>query len=120
MDDEGANGQALPPSTIAAQILRNGPPVASQQNRSVQREVFDKLLVEFLNDPFVDVGEDKLPDNARFVTFLLEAAAESRSTPDTWSEAGHDQAGDVGSARPRGAQSCELGVRRGNLAGRGP
>ena len=77
-DDEG-QGLVLLPSTIPAQILRNG---GVQQNRSVQRVVFDKLLAEFLSDPYVDLLDENLPDNARFVTHLVEAAMESRTQKD--------------------------------------
>jgi len=71
--------RGLPPSTIPAQILRNG---GVQQNRSIQREVFDKLLAEFLYDPYVDLLDENLSDNARFVTHLIEAAMESRAQKD--------------------------------------
>jgi serine/threonine-protein kinase ATR len=74
------DGHEPPPSTIAAQILRTGTAATSQHIRTgPQREVFDTLLAEFLADPYVDTSEDKLDDNARFVTFLAEAAAEARA-----------------------------------------
>ncbi|KAF2673965.1 hypothetical protein BT63DRAFT_422071 [Microthyrium microscopicum] len=76
---------AIPPSTIAAQILRNGNTATAQINRAAQREAFDKLLAEFLSDPIVDLTDENIQDNVRFVTFLVEAAGESRNQKELFS-----------------------------------
>jgi hypothetical protein len=43
------------------------------------KEQFDKLLNDFLNDPVIDAEQGKVKENARFLSFLLEAALESRA-----------------------------------------
>jgi serine/threonine-protein kinase ATR len=59
----------VPPSTLAAQILRSKGSTQTDNN-------FDQLLKDFLSDPVVDSG--KLQENARFVTSLAEAVSEYR------------------------------------------
>src|ERR1700753_1126169 len=59
----------VPPSTLAAQILRSKASTQADNN-------FDQLLKDFLSDPVVDTG--KLQENARFVTSLAEAVSEYR------------------------------------------
>ena len=59
----------VPPSTLAAQILRSKASTQADNN-------FDQLLKDFLSDPVVDSG--KLQENARFVTSLAEAVSEYR------------------------------------------
>jgi hypothetical protein len=63
----------LPPSTLAAQILRDKAVTGTQRSDN-----FEKLLTDFLNDPVVDANPGKLHENARFVTFLAEAVSEYR------------------------------------------
>lgn len=71
-----ANG-GQPPSTLAAQILRNKPN-NSTQNGAPRIDTFDQLLKDFLSDPVVEVAPEKLEENARFITSLTEAVLEYR------------------------------------------
>jgi len=70
--------RGVPPSTLAAQILRNRTDAASQRDGS-HNENFDRLLEDFLADPVVETGDGKIEENAKFVTFLLEAASDYRA-----------------------------------------
>jgi hypothetical protein len=70
--------RGVPPSTLAAQILRNRTDAASQKD-GAHNENFDRLLEDFLADPVVETGDDKIEENAKFVTFLLDAASDYRA-----------------------------------------
>src|ERR1700744_4692330 len=70
--------QGVPPSTLAAQILRNRTDAATQRD-GPHNENFDRLLEDFLADPVVETGDAKVEENAKFVTFLLEAASDYRA-----------------------------------------
>jgi serine/threonine-protein kinase ATR len=72
-----SNSTQPPPSTLAAQILRNKTGGSAQRNQS-RNDNFDKLLQEFLADPVIETGSEKISENARFITFLADAAVEYR------------------------------------------
>jgi hypothetical protein len=72
------NQNAIPPSTLAAQILQTRPTTVVHTDNG-HKDQFEKLLTDFLNDPVIDAGKGKIQENARFVSFLVEAALESRS-----------------------------------------
>ena len=75
---DSANQNGIPPSTLAAQILQTRSAAVIHQENG-HKEQFEKLLMDFLNDPVIDAGKGKVQENARFVSFLVEAALESRS-----------------------------------------
>jgi hypothetical protein len=75
---DGVDPSAMPPSTLAAQILQTRSTSVVKQEPG-HREQFNKLLIDFLNDPVIDAEEGKVKENARFLSFLLEAALESRA-----------------------------------------
>jgi hypothetical protein len=77
-----AGDSFMPPSTIPAQILHNRNNAATQQEPGLIKEQFDRLLKDYLDDPVVDADQFKIPENARFVTLLLNTAVEARSASD--------------------------------------
>lgn len=67
------NGDAPPPSTIAAQIVHNRANVAREEPEN--QELFSRLLQEYLDDPVAE--ETSLETNAQLISVVAEAGLDA-------------------------------------------